>query len=57
MLMFEMLEGRPPFRDPNEHRPAGYSLPRVNTARLRLFQLIIEGYFRFEHVAAVAMRV
>ncbi|CAJ1337273.1 unnamed protein product [Effrenium voratum] len=35
VLMFEMLEGRPPFRDPNEHR---------------LFQLIIEGYFRFEHV-------
>mmetsp|Transcript_46136 Transcript_46136/g.103694 ORF Transcript_46136/g.103694 Transcript_46136/m.103694 type:complete len:391 (+) Transcript_46136:102-1274(+) len=35
VLMFEMLEGRPPFRDCNENR---------------LFQLIIDGQFRFEHV-------
>lgn len=34
-LMFEMLEGRPPFRDPNESR---------------LFQLIMDGKFRFEFV-------
>ena len=33
--MFKMLEGRPPFRDPNEHR---------------LFQLILDGRFRFEFV-------
>lgn len=35
VLLFEMLEGRPPFRDPNENR---------------LFQLIIDGRFRFEFV-------
>lgn len=35
VLMFEMLEGRPPFRDPNESR---------------LFQLIMDGKFRFEFV-------
>jgi len=34
VLMFEMLEGRPPFRDPNEHR---------------LFQMIMDGKFRFDH--------
>mmetsp|Transcript_2199 Transcript_2199/g.4904 ORF Transcript_2199/g.4904 Transcript_2199/m.4904 type:complete len:410 (-) Transcript_2199:49-1278(-) len=35
VLIFEMLEGRPPFRDPNEQR---------------LFQLIVEGKFVFQHV-------
>lgn len=35
VLIFEMLEGRPPFRDPNESR---------------LFQMIMDGHFRFEHV-------
>jgi len=34
VLMFEMLEGRPPFRDPNEQR---------------LFKLIVEGKFEFQH--------
>jgi len=34
VLMFEMLEGRPPFRDPNEQR---------------LFQLIMDGKFEFRH--------
>jgi len=35
VLIFEMLEGRPPFRDPNESR---------------LFQMIMDGHFCFEHV-------
>jgi len=35
ILMFEMLEGKPPFRDQNENR---------------LFKLIIAGKFRFEQV-------
>mmetsp|Transcript_93840 Transcript_93840/g.249122 ORF Transcript_93840/g.249122 Transcript_93840/m.249122 type:complete len:428 (-) Transcript_93840:26-1309(-) len=34
VLIFEMLEGRPPFRDPNEQR---------------LFQLIMDGKFEFRH--------
>uniref|UniRef100_A0A7S2AJI1 Protein kinase domain-containing protein n=1 Tax=Alexandrium andersonii TaxID=327968 RepID=A0A7S2AJI1_9DINO len=35
VLIFEMLEGRPPFRDPNEQR---------------LFQLIMDGKFEFRHM-------
>lgn len=34
VLLFEMLEGRPPFRDQNEYR---------------LFQLIMDGRFKFEN--------
>uniref|UniRef100_A0A7S4QGT3 Protein kinase domain-containing protein n=1 Tax=Alexandrium monilatum TaxID=311494 RepID=A0A7S4QGT3_9DINO len=44
VLVFEMLEGRPPFRDPNEHR---------------LFELVLEGKFefRFAHSESATLLV
>ena len=73
--MFEMLEGRPPFRDPNEsrccmenlmkqwnlliskHKFPGfqmslYPLKKIGKIFGRLFQLIMDGRFRFEFVLA-----
>lgn len=81
VLMFEMLEGRPPFRDPNESRCCMENLMKLWEKRWnlliqtitfqvsiskchcfrwtkigksfgRLFQLIMDGRFRFEFVLA-----